>query len=176
MINNHYLYIIVATDLNNGIGKNGTMPWHLPKELAYFQKKTTETKNPEKQNLVIMGRKTWESIPEKHRPFSNRKNVILTRQTDYKAKGATVVQSLEKAFEQADDSVESIFICGGGKVYADLINHTNLDGIFITKINKNFDCDTFFPEIPNQFTQKNLLGKDEDRGVKFQYQLLNQKN
>jgi dihydrofolate reductase len=76
------LSIIVAATATNGIGINGGLPWRLPREMAYFARITSQA--PAGQtNAVIMGRKTWESIPSKFRPLSNRLNIILSRDEDY---------------------------------------------------------------------------------------------
>jgi dihydrofolate reductase/thymidylate synthase len=74
--------VIVAATLDGGIGKDGQLPWNLPTDMAFFRSKTLETINPTLQNAVIMGRKTWASIPEKHRPFRKRLNVVLSTSPD----------------------------------------------------------------------------------------------
>ena len=71
--------IIAAVDKSFGIGKNNQMPWHLPKEYAHFVRLTTTTRNPDMKNAVVMGRKCWESIPEKFRPLKNRVNIVLSK-------------------------------------------------------------------------------------------------
>lgn len=76
------LTIVVAATRRNGIGQNGTMPWHIPKDLAYFSRVTTHAPK-EKINALIMGRGTWESIPPKHRPLRSRLNAILSRNKEY---------------------------------------------------------------------------------------------
>jgi dihydrofolate reductase len=74
--------LIVAATKQNGIGRSGTMPWHIPKDLAYFSRVTTNA--PATQlNMVLMGRQTWESIPQKFRPLKKRINVVLSRNPDY---------------------------------------------------------------------------------------------
>ncbi len=166
---NQKIYIIVATDENLGIGKNGKMPWNLKDELKYFQKVTTKTTNSDKQNMVIMGRTTWESIPEQHRPLKNRKNVVLTRNTNFKVDGANVINSMDDAIASADDTIENIFIIGGASVYKQAIDSIDLDGIYLTQIHKEYECDTFFPEIPNNFKKPISLGGVEEDEVSYEY-------
>ena len=162
-------YIIVATDENLGIGKDGKMPWDLKDELRYFQEVTTKTTDPDKQNMVVMGRTTWESIPGQHRPLKNRKNVVLTRNTEFIANGATVFNSMDSAITSADDNIENIFIMGGAQVYKQAVENVDLDGMYITKIHKEYDCDTFFPEIPEKFDESVSLGGVEDDDVSYEY-------
>ena len=76
------LTLVVAATKQNGIGRNGTMPWHIPKDLAYFSRVTTNAPAAQ-MNMVLMGRKTWESIPLKFRPLKKRINVVLSRNNDY---------------------------------------------------------------------------------------------
>lgn len=164
------IYIVVAVDLNNGIGKKGQLPWHFSKELKYFAKLSSETKDPSKQNMLIMGRSTWESIPENYRPLPNRKNVVLTRNQDYDADGAHIVHSLEEALEQADEQIAKVFIIGGAKVFQEMVDDPIIKGIYLTRIHETFDCDTFFPEIPTHFKAKSL-GSDSEKGIEFEYLL-----
>jgi dihydrofolate reductase len=163
------MFIIIAVDQKNGIGKNGVMPWHFKKELNHFAKITKTTDFPEKENMVIMGRKTWESLPETFRPLPGRKNVILTKNKDLKIKGAEVFNSMEEAIESADEKTEKIFIIGGGEVFRQGLELEDLDGIYLTRVNKTYDCDTFFPEVPSRFQNKEKLGEDEEKGVSFEY-------
>jgi len=165
------IYIIVAVDENNGIGKDGKLPWHFSKELKYFQKTTAETSDHEKQNAVIMGRKTWESISPKYRPLKNRQNIVMTRDHNFKVDGAKVANSLEEAISLADNETEKIFIIGGGKVFEESLENPQLDGIYLTKIQSKYDCDTFFPDIPSQFNKTQELGEDQEDSVKLKYTL-----
>lgn len=169
MINNHNLYIIVATDQELGIGKDGKMPWHLKNELKYFQDVTTKIEDPEKQNMVLMGRTTWESIPANHRPLKDRKNVILTRNPEFEAEGAEIAHSLEEAFLLADDKIEDIYIIGGGKVFSEAMSMSKLDGIYLTQIHDTFECDTYFPVIPERFGEPVNMGGSEDDDMKYNY-------
>src|SRR3989338_9510384 len=113
----HKIYLIAAADLKNGIGIGGKLPWNLKGDMAFFQKTTIKGADCQRRNMVIMGRNTWESIPEEHRPLAGRKNVVLSRNKEMKIKGVEMVSSLEKAIDMADERVEDIFIIGGAKVF-----------------------------------------------------------
>lgn len=168
-IDNHKIYMIVAADEKNGIGKSGRIPWHFKKEMQYFAKITTATTDQTKKNIVLMGRTTWESLPVKYKPLPNRRNLVLTHQKDYRAQGAEVVDSLDKALILADAGTQDIFIIGGGKVFAEAINHPKLDGIYFTLVHKIYDCDTFFPKTPATFNKIKKEGDDTENGVSFSY-------
>jgi len=160
------IYQIVAVDKAMGIGKDGKLPWHFKKEILYFKEVTTKTIDPEKQNMLIMGRTTWESIPENFRPLLGRLNVILTSRTEFAITGAKVAHSLEEALALADESIETIFIIGGAMTFTESLDRS--DGLYITKIHKVYECDTFFPSIPENFKQEHM-SKDSEDGVDFDY-------
>lgn len=165
----HPIYLIVAVDTHLGIGKNGQLPWKIKTDMKFFAQTTRNTIDPEKENLIIMGRTTWESISPNFRPLSGRKNVILTAQSNYEAEGATICHSLEEAINLADDNTENIFIIGGGKVFAEIIKNPRLTGIYLTKIDKTYNCDTFFPALPPEFNQVEKLKEDTENGIKIKY-------
>lgn len=169
------IYIVVAIDQNRGIGKNGILPWHLKDDMRFFKEITLKTKDLTKQNMVIMGRTTWESIPQNHRPLSGRINVVLSSNKNFNALGATVCASIQQALDIADKTVETVFMIGGGMVFKNCIQEDWLTGMYITKIDRSFDCDTFFPEIPEQFSKVTLLGGAEEDSAKYEY-LLYEKN
>ena len=172
------IYIISAIDNNNGIGKNKVLPWHISGDLKFFQKTTEHTENSDRVNVVIMGRTTWESIPEKYRPLKGRRNYVLTRQEDYKAEGAFIFNSFDEAIKKADNDefIESIFVIGGASIYKEVISNKRISGIYLTEIDSNYDCDTFFPHIPNDFAQITHLGKGEDKGIEFDFLLYEKQN
>jgi len=131
--------IIVAVAENNVIGKDNNLIWHLPVDMKFFKDTTMG-------HCVIMGRKNYESIPEKFRPFSNRTNIVVTRQKEFHAPGTIVVDSIEKAIEAAKQTNDTeIFIIGGAEIYKQTLPLT--DRIYFTRIHHSFDGDTFFPEI-----------------------------
>lgn len=132
------MYCIAAVDKNWAIGKNGKLLASIPKDLAYFQKMTTG-------RTVIMGRKTLESFP-KGRPLKNRTNIVITRQEDYKAEGATVVHSVEEVLEAVRGMKdEAVFVIGGESIYREMLPY--VDTAYITKIDYAFDADSHFPDL-----------------------------
>ncbi|RAP36837.1 dihydrofolate reductase [Candidatus Marinamargulisbacteria bacterium SCGC AAA071-K20] len=161
--------IVVAHDKNQGIGINNQLPWHLPTDMAYFKKLTTAAQKG-KRNAVIMGRKTWESIPEKYRPLEGRFNIILTRNPKYKNSESTCkASSLEEALTFCDDSIESIFIIGGALLYKEAIVHANCLTLHVTQIDKEYNCDAFFPDYPSQFTQTQKSDTKTEKLTRFSF-------
>jgi dihydrofolate reductase len=124
---------IVATDLNNGIGKNNQLLWHLPADLKFF-------KNTTMGCPIIMGRKTYESIG---RLLPGRKNIIITRNTNYHVIGAEIHTSIEAAIKYCTE--EKIFIIGGAEIYKLSLQVT--DEIYRTVVKSKFEADVFYPEI-----------------------------
>lgn len=167
----HSIYIIVATDGKNGIGKSGHLPWHLKKEYKYFRDTTRKTDDPDKQNMVIMGHRTWDSLKSEYKPLSHRRNIVLTHHENFKAEGAEACTSIDQALALADDKIEKIFILGGGQIFKEFINDPRLTSIYLTKIHKTFDCDTFFPEIPAKFGQPRKISSNKENGIKYDFLL-----
>ena len=165
----HPIYMIVAADEHHGIGKNGHLPWKLRKEYKYFRDTTRKTDDPNKQNMVIMGHRTWDSLEPEFRPLPNRRNVVLTRHPGLTADGAEVCTSIDEAIALADDKIEKIFVLGGGQIFKEFINDPRLTGIFLTKVHKTFECDTFFPEIPTRLGQPKKIGSDEENGISYDF-------
>jgi len=149
--------IAAVTRKSRGIGLNNDLPWGKPiyQDMKFFAKKTTETLDPAKQNSVIMGRKTYESIPEKYRPLPDRYNIVLSRtKTSEDYPGAKVLPSLDQAIDfvkNHEDRFESNFVIGGGNVYEQAIRHPECKEVLLTEICEDFECDTFFPELPGHY-------------------------
>jgi len=152
-------HLIVAVDQKNGIGKQGKLPWVLSGDMKHFKSITLNTVLEDCVNAIIMGRKTWESLPEKFRPLSNRLNVVLTKNNDY-ALPADVFKSSKprkgyRTFEyrKASEKIDQLFIIGGASVYQEAMAHPLCRKIYLTQIQGNFSCDTFFPEFKKTFKQ-----------------------
>jgi dihydrofolate reductase len=133
------LSMIVATAKHNVIGKDNDMPWHLPADLAYFKKVTLG-------KPIIMGRKTYESIG---RPLPGRRNIVISRDTSYQAKGIDTVTSVEQALALVDgtnggEAVGEIMVIGGGAIYRHCLASANR--LYITHIVAEIEGDTVFPD------------------------------
>lgn len=160
--------IVVAVGENNAIGRGGDLLWRLPKDMQFF-KETTMGHN------VVMGRKTYESIPPKFRPLVGRVNIVVTRQEGYEAPGCRVVQSVEDAiaFAKANEEDE-LMVIGGGEIYRQLFDRA--DKIYLTKVLHSFDdADTFFPQLsPSRWrmVQMQRYSADEKHAYDFEFQIL----
>lgn len=161
-------YIIAAKDEKNGIGKNGKLPWNLPGDLANFNKITRGNG----KNAVIMGRTTWEALPNQHRPLKGRINIVLSKNEKMNLPlGVEKADSLDHALGiAASRKAERVFVIGGAQIYSQVINHSNCAGIYITEVAGDFHCDAFFPEIDEK--KFKLLRESEPReenGIKFRF-------
>lgn len=157
--------IVVAHDMKLGIGKNGDLAWKLPKDMKYFSELTQKTNGA--PPTVIMGRKTYQSIPKKFRPLPNRSNIIISRQTDLQISGVEVAHSLQEALELANTNAP-IFVIGGGQIYKEAIKHTSCTKLFITIVHIDAKCDTFFPAY-NQFKKVSEPHPIKDNGILLEF-------
>ena len=138
---------IVAVDDYNGISKNDRIPWYKPEDLKFFKKITTQTQLPYKINCILMGRKTWESLPKKKLP--NRINIVLTRNPTkyqrYQNENLMFVSSITEAKKLISniDRVETTWIIGGAELYNKIFKDNDVTDIFLTKVKGNFECDKF---------------------------------
>jgi len=147
--------LVVAADLEGGIGLDGQLPWKLSQDMKYFKELTSNTEESGAQNAVIMGRKTWESIPEKRRPLSGRLNVVLTRSSNYEVPtGVLVCASLDEAMAKLSElNPENCFVIGGGEIYRQALTHQQCRRIYLTEIRAKFKCDTTFPEYQSSYEE-----------------------
>lgn len=129
------LAVIAAVARNGAIGLDGTMPWQLKADLAHFRRTTMGCP-------VVMGRKTWDSLPASFRPLPGRRNVVVTRNPAWRADGAEAAASLDEALTRLADA-ERVFVIGGGELYAQALPRA--DEVVLTEIDADFDADTFLP-------------------------------
>lgn len=178
--------IVAATATGLGIGRQGRLPWRLPVDMAYFKRITSCCAEEGKQNAVIMGRKTFQSIPRRFRPLSGRVNVVITRQDPASLRAeldlpddVLLASSLEDALAQlaSDDwqsRIETVFVVGGGAIYEEAVASDACDRVFMTTVHSDEfnDCDTFFPELPpERFTLVSSSKPVTDNGIACAFNL-----
>jgi dihydrofolate reductase len=134
--------IIVAMTKNHGIGYNNKLPWYISDDLKRFKKLTTGY-------TIVMGRKTWDSLPIK--PLPNRKNIILTRDKFSNEKVSNENILFINDIKSINDIKLDVWIIGGSEIYKLSLLNLHIDNIYVTEINNDYDCDTFFPQIPDNF-------------------------
>ena len=154
--------LIVAATPSGGIGNAGQLPWQLPADLAYFARVTTAVRAPGAQNAVIMGRKTWASIPAKFRPLKGRLNVVLSggeeaavRAAEGLPAGVLLAKSLGAALAalgagEAAAGIETVFVIGGAAAFAEALGGATgvvCDTIYLTRVLAEVPCDAAIPPI-----------------------------
>jgi dihydrofolate reductase len=150
--------IIVAMSENRVIGKDNSLIWKLSDDLKRFKKITMDS-------TIVMGRKTYESIG---RPLPKRKNVIITRDPNYEAKGCVVVNSIEDAITESNNDC---FIIGGGEIYKQAMPLA--DKMYVTIVHENFDGDTFFPMIDEKWAEVLVEKNEKDDKNEYNYTFIN---
>ncbi|MBG9386451.1 dihydrofolate reductase [Caenimonas aquaedulcis] len=153
------LGLVFARARNGIIGKDGVMPWHLPADMAHFKQVTMGAP-------VIMGRKTWESLPPRFRPLPGRSNIVVTRQSDWQAPGATRVASLEEAVAACAGEPRA-WIIGGGQIYeqAAAIAHD----AEVTEIDADFDGDTYAPQLGAHWQEQHRESHLSTGGLRYSF-------
>lgn len=160
--------IISAMDFKRGIGKNNSIPWHIPEDFKWFKKHTTD-------KIVIMGDITYYTLPKKSRPLPNRINVVLTMDNE-KVKpleddGCIVMRSIIEVYNKYKD--EDCFVIGGGKIYSEFLSLS--DTMYLTFIKGNFECDTFFPKFDIGIWKLTQRIKRNTNGLKYSFNILKRK-
>lgn len=151
--------MIFARSANGVIGNNNAMPWHLPEDLAHFKKLTLG-------HPVIMGRKTWDSLPGKFRPLPGRANVVITRQPDWQAPGAQIASSLQEALALCQ-AASDVWVIGGAQIYmqAEPLACT----IEVTHIDKDFVGDAFAPTLGDEWVASRSEAHVSSTGLNFRF-------
>jgi dihydrofolate reductase len=153
------LHLIYARARNGTIGKDGQMPWHLPEDLAHFKRVTLG-------QPVIMGRKTWDSLPARFRPLPGRLNIVITRQNDWQAAGALRAHSIDDAMRLCGD-VADAWIMGGAEIYrqAEPLASTAV----VTEIDQDYEGDAFAPTLSNQWHEVQRESLVAANGLAFSF-------
>lgn len=154
--------IIAAIGLNNALGKDNDLIWHLPADLKQFKKTTSG-------HPIVMGRKTFESIGK---PLPNRRNIIITRDNNYRQIGCDTANSLQKALDLVSDQ-DKVFIIGGAQIYQQAMEENLADELQITLVHDTFEADVFFPEF--DMLQWELISRedfDQDDKNPYDYSFL----
>lgn len=154
--------LVVACSLNKVIGNNNKLPWHISRDLKRFKELT-------KNKIVVMGRKTYESIGH---PLIDRTNIVLTRKKDYDAPGCIIKHSIDSImFDAIDNNINEIFFIGGQEIYNEALEIC--DTIYLTMINKIIPGDTFFPlKNFNNYYVTDKINVTDDDNVDFTYSFL----
>jgi len=154
------LSLIAAVARNRVIGKDNQLLWHLPGDMHHFRETT-------RGKTVIMGRKTWESLPEKFRPLPGRQNIVVSRDPAYVAPGATLAASLEDAMKQVETSDEA-FVIGGADLYRQALPFA--EHLYLTELTADFEGDTSFPEVaPADWKETSRSQLAEENGLAYTF-------
>ena len=157
------LKLIYARAANGVIGLNNQMPWHLPEDLAHFKRTTLGCP-------VLMGRKTWESIPAKFRPLPGRANLVITRQPDWQAEGAHAVHSLEEGLTLAlahCPEGKDLWVMGGAEIYAQAAPIA--EEAVVTEIDAAYEGDAFAPQLGDGWQEISRESHVSSTGLKFSF-------
>ncbi len=152
--------IIAAIGKNRELGKKNSLLWHIPEDLAYFKKMTSG-------HPVIMGRTTYESLPDFARPLPGRTNIVLSRSDEhFDAEGVIVAHSFEDAYIVAKNEKEDIFVLGGASVYAQALEYA--DRLYLTLVDaEDSDADVFFPEYKALFSKE--ISREDHHNSEFAF-------
>ena len=153
------LHLIFARARNGVIGNKGTMPWHLPEDLAHFKKNTMGCP-------VIMGRKTWDSLPPKFRPLPGRLNVVVTRQSDWTAEGALRAPSLTDAVALCAAHHDT-WVIGGAEIYSQAMMRAST--AVVTEIDADFEGDAYAPQFGPGWTKSQGDPQISSTGMRFTF-------
>jgi len=153
------LHLIYARAANGVIGKDNRLPWHIPEDMAHFKQLTQGCP-------VVMGRKTWDSLPPRFRPLPGRTNIVVTRQGDWQAEGAHRAGSLAEALALCDTS-KTVWIIGGAQIYAEALPLT--DCVEVTEIAQDFDGDAYAPVLGAEWVETAREHHVSTNGLPFSF-------
>ena len=163
--------IIVARCRSGGIGMKNKLPWHLSADLKNFKERTIGNGN----NAVIMGRKTWESLPKTCRPLPNRYNIIVSSSIKLAVEmypNCKVVSDMSEALQcGAANNFDTTWVIGGAGIYDAALSDVEVDEVHITNINNPFPCDTFFPDISDKYNLKEASSWTNENYLSYRFEV-----
>lgn len=154
-----HLHLIFARAANGVIGQNGAMPWHLPEDLAHFKQLTQGAP-------VIMGRKTWDSLPPRFRPLPGRRNIVITRQKDWHENGVQRASNLHDALDLCEQS-GTVWVIGGAQIYAQALPLA--ERIEATEIAQDFAGDAYAPTLGPEWVETARTQQASAGGLPFSF-------
>jgi len=164
--------IIVAHCRNKGIGFQNRLPWRLSADFKKFKELTIGDGN----NAVIMGRNTWASLPSRYKPLPKRENIVLTTEIDNPVISNTndtpiLMPSLKETIKYCKDrEISQMWIIGGELLYKTALDTVDIDNIYITRIDNDFRCDTFFPTMPSYFHLDSKTSWFKENEMKYRFE------
>lgn len=153
------LHLIYARAANGVIGKDNALPWHLPEDMAHFKRQTMGCP-------VVMGRKTWDSLPPRFRPLPGRRNVVLTRDPSWRAEGASRAGSIDEALALCADAPE-VWVIGGAEVYRQALPRAQR--VVVTEIARDFEGDAVMPALGAPWTETSREAHTAANGLPFAF-------
>ena len=168
--------IVVAADLDWGIGKNNALPWpKLKADMAHFRRITSQAADG-KLNAVVMGRRTWQSAEMNGAPLPKRLNVVVTRQGVSVPEGVVVAASLDAALMAArGDNIDGVYVIGGAELIRQAVEHADLRWIYLTRVEGHFQCEASIPDLDALGFAKTAWDGEqscEDNGVRYRIERL----
>ncbi len=160
------LGMIYARARNGVIGNEGTMPWHLPEDLAHFKAVT-------QGSPVIMGRRTWDSLPPRFRPLPGRRNIVVTRQGGWQAEGAERAGSLEEAIALCEGAAQA-WVIGGAQIYAQAMDLAQVAEV--TEIDRDYEGDAFAPTLGLSWREVRRTAHVAASGIPYAFVTFNNDN
>ncbi len=152
--------LVAAVARGGVIGRDGVLPWRLPEDMAHFREMTMG-------HAVVMGRRTWDSLPDRFRPLPGRRNVVLTRNRAWHADGAVAAGSLSAALDLVGDAPQ-VFVVGGAEIYAAALPLA--DELLLTEIDLDVEGDTVFPDWdPRDFEEVSREQRVSETGASFAF-------
>jgi len=164
--------IIAAIDSQLGIGITNQLPWHLSQDLTRFKEITTRASLGQK-NVVIMGKNTWISLPEKVKPLSNRINIVISSDTNLDLpENVYRTTNLDDALDlKFLENIDQYFVIGGATLYQKAIAHSACHYLYLTRIQKQFNCDTFFPQFEHRFVRQEQSQPFTENGINYYFEI-----